>query len=168
MRSLRRGLLVLFLVAAAALVLVPSAAAMNWGTFNAKVTKGLGAEVTLHTRRALVAEAQTEGGTARNNLYNTTLRMPGSSDFNWVHVQNYPTAPVGVLATILTLKGNGHGYERIRRRLRSNASAVQIVRAFGESDWGTDLGLGLAVLDDVRANRWPNTLANLEARQVTP
>ena len=167
MRLAHRSLLVLLLVAAAALALVPSAAAMEWGTFNAKVTKGLGAEVTLHTRRALAAEAQAEGGSAKNNLYNTTRRMPGSWDFNWVHVQNYPTAQIGTEATILTLKENGHGSERIRKKLRANAYAGQIVRAFGESEWGTNLELVLAVLRDIRENRWPNTLSNLESRQVT-
>lgn len=161
MRLLRRSLL---LVAAVVLIAAPSATAMTWGNFNAQVTKGLGAEVTLHTRRALAAEAQAEGSTAKNNLYNTTLRMPGSWSFNSVGVQNYPTGKIGVEATILTLKENGHGYERIRKRLRANAPASQIVRGFGESEWGTNLELVLAVLRDIRENRWPNTLTNLEAR----
>jgi hypothetical protein len=139
---------------------------MTRGKFTDAITKGLGAAVTLHTRRALAAEAQAEGGDAKNNLFNTTQKMPNSTTFNWVGVQNYATPQEGIEATIKTLKYSGHGYEKIRRRLRSNATAESIVRAFGESDWGTDLSLVLAVLDDIKHNRAPNTLGQLEARPI--
>jgi hypothetical protein len=137
------------------------------GEFTAEVTRELGAPVTLHTRRAMQAELQAEGGGARYNPFNTTLRLPGSTTYNSVGVQNYVDAAQGVEATVKTLKENhGQRYHLIRRRLRANASAGEIVRAFGESAWGTNLTLVLAVLDDIRHSRKPNALAELEARYV--
>lgn len=143
-----------------------SASAMNWGEYNAQVTENLGAEVTLHTRRALAAEAQSEGGGAKNNLYNTTLRLPGSTSYNSVGVQNYVSPEQGVVATVKTLKQHCCGYYKIRRRLRANAPARSIDKGFGESEWGTNLTLVLAVLEDVIHNRWPNTILLLEAKAI--
>lgn len=139
---------------------------MNRGAFAKEVTKRLGADVTLHTRRAWAAQMQAEGGSARFNPFNTTLEMPGASDYNSVGVKNYASATQGIEATVKTLRGKGHGYEVILRRLRDNASATLIVKAIGESDWGTDSSLALAVLDDIRHDRKPNTLAQLEAKQI--
>ena len=45
---------------------------MRRGEFANRVTRGVGAKVTLHTRRAWQAELQTEGGSAKNNPTNTT------------------------------------------------------------------------------------------------
>jgi hypothetical protein len=142
------------------------AAAAQRGEFASAVTRELNAPVTIHTRRALQAEIQAEGGFARNNPFNTTLRLPGSTTYNWVGVQNYINPAQGVEATVKTLKESGHGYAKIRKRLRANASAGLIVRAFGESDWGTNLSLVLAVLDDIRHDRSPNTLPALEAKYI--
>jgi len=136
------------------------------GEFAKKVIGGLGAPVSLHTRRALAAWMQAEGGSARNNPMNTTLRMPGSTDFNSVHVQHYTSPKQGAEALVKTLKENGSGYENIRRALHRNASATEILKAVGDSRWGTDGTLALAVLSDIKANRKPNTLAQLEAREV--
>ena len=139
---------------------------MKRGAFANKVTLGLGAKVTVHTRRALQAQMQAEGGSAKNNPFNTTMPMPGATNFNSVGVKNYVNAEQGIQATIKTLKENGHGYEEIRKLLRANASAVQIVTAIGRSDWGTDSSLALEVLDDIRHDRDPNTLSKLEAREI--
>jgi hypothetical protein len=139
---------------------------MLWGEFGRKVTQGLGAAVTLHTRRAWAAEMQAEGGGARFNPFNTTLRMPGSTNYNSVGVQNYVTAAQGVEATVKTLKENGHGYEKIRKLLRANGSAAEILKAIGASDWGTSGTVALAVLEDIQHSRKPNTLAELEAKQI--
>lgn len=139
---------------------------MTRGQFAAAVTKGLGAVVTLHTRRAWAAQMQAEGGDAAYNPFNTTLSMPGATNYNAVGVKNYVSAEQGVQATIKTLKENGHGYEHIRRLLRANAPATEIVKAIGASDWGTDPTLALEVLDDIKKGRTPNTLAQLEAREI--
>jgi len=140
------------------------------GEFANRVTKRLRAEVTLHTRRAWQAQMQAEGGSAAYNPFNTTLRMPGSTDYNklpnGVAVQNYVSAAQGIEATVKTLRENGHGYEKIRRLLIRNAPATEIVEAIGESDWGTDSSLALAVLGDIKHARKPNTLAELEAKQI--
>lgn len=139
---------------------------MNRGTFARRVLRGLNAPVTVHTRRALQAQMQTEGGDVRNNPFNTTLHMPGSTRFNSADVQNYPSAEVGIEATVKTLKFRGHGYEKIIKRLRENAPATEILKAVGESDWGTSGGLALEVLDDIKHGRRPNTLEELEARVI--
>lgn len=166
---MRRRLLLLSIILAA--LLVPSqafgASAAQRGEFTTAVTTELHAPVTLHTRRALQTELQAEGGFARNNPFNTTLRLPGSTSYNWVGVQNYMTPAQGVEATVKTLKQQCCGYWRIRQALRANASAREIVRAFGRSEWGTDLTLALAVLDDIVHDRSPNTLPALEAKYIT-
>jgi len=151
------------------LVFVASASAatpMNRGEFTAEVTHDLGAEVTLHTRRAWAAELQAEGGNAKNNPTNTTLKLPGSTNYNSVGVQNYVSPEQGIEATVRTLKQHCCLYYKIRRRLRDNSSATKIVKGFGESEWGTNLTLVLAVLGDVIHSRSPNTLENLEQKGV--
>lgn len=159
--------LVILGVVAALLYGAPAANAYDVGPFNNAVTRGLGAEVTLHTRRALAAEQQTEGPGGINNPYNTTWPLPGSTCANSVCVRNYQTPQDGIKATILTLKQNGYGYAPIRKRLRINAPATAIVEGFGQSSWGTSLSLVLAVLDDIKHNRAPNTLATIENRPIT-
>lgn len=149
-----------------ALAFPSSAAAIERGNFSNAVTRKLDAEVTLHTRRALMAENQAEGVAAANNAYNTTLRTGCSTSFNSVGVQNYCTPEEGENATVRTLKFPNHGYGQIVHALRINAPAISIVRAFGRSDWGTNLALVEAVLRDIQHNRFPNTLANLESRQI--
>lgn len=139
---------------------------MTRGEFAKQVTRGLGAKITLHTRRAWAAQMQAEGGGAKANPFNTTLPMPGATNYNSVGVKNYVSAKQGVTATIRTLKENGHGYEKIRKLLHENAPATEIVKAIGDSDWGTDSKLALAVLDDIRHDRAPNTLKQLEAKQI--
>lgn len=74
------------------------------------VLLGIGAPPTKANIDSLVAWGNHEsvwpggpnmGGTY--NLFNTTLSMPGATDYNSVGVKNYPTATVGVAATVATL-----------------------------------------------------------------
>jgi hypothetical protein len=142
---------------------------MTIGDFNRYILRRLGAPYKTHNRRALAAEAQSEGvseHSAKNNPYNTTQRMPHSTPFNSVGVQNYATPIEGVEATIRTLRYKGHGYWRIIAALKVNAPATVTVTAFGLSDWGTKLSLVREVLDDIKHDRTPNTLAQIEARQI--
>lgn len=150
---------------------------MDRGHFAGGVILGLEAEVTLHTRRASQAQLQTEGGSAENNPYNTTLKMPGSTDYNFIRpgiaVQNYVSPKQGQEATIKTFKGKGHGYERIIKLMKQNAPATLICAAIVESDWGTGEAIGeddepliFDVLHDIKHGRDPNTLAKLEAREI--
>lgn len=139
------------------------------GSFNKGILRRLGAPVRLHNRRSLAAEAQTEGvseHSAKNNPYNTTQKMPHSTNFNSVGVQNYATPQEGEEATVKTLKYKGHGYWRIVAALKVNAPATVTVAAFGRSDWGTNLRLVREVLDDIKHRRTPNTLEQIEARQI--
>lgn len=46
---------------------------------------------------------------ATNNPMNTTTRMPGSTTFNSVGVQNYPTAAEGAAANVATLMNGDYG-----------------------------------------------------------
>lgn len=147
---------------------------MTRGEFAHKLLGRLGAPKTLHTRRALMAWMQAEGGSARSNPLNTTLKLPGSTDFNEVPVQNYTSGEQGIAATATTLlREKSHGYERIVRRLRMNAPAWAIVDAIIESDWGTghedapgDDTVIEKVLDDIQHRRRPNRLRELERRQI--
>lgn len=139
---------------------------MTRGEFANRLTAKLGAKITLHTRRAWQAQMQAEGGSAKNNPFNTTQPMPGSIDYNAVGVQQYKTAQQGVEATVKTLRYKNHGYERIIAKLKENAPATEIVKAIGESDWGTSGNLASRVLDDIKHDRAPNTLKALEAKRI--
>ena len=98
-------------------------------------------------RQLLGAWAQAEGGTAAYNPLNTTEPWPGATDYNSVHVKNYPSGSAGIAATYVTLV-NGH-YNGIVADLRvGKKSAVQIVesrRAEFET-WGTNPDTILRVL----------------------
>ena len=118
--------------------------------FAKRLLKRLDAPVTLRNKRALVTWMQSEGSKALYNPMATTKKMPGSWSFNWVGVQNYRDLESGVSATLITLREPGHGYEKILRRLKKNAWAINTLRAIGASEWGTNLSLMLRVLWDVR------------------
>lgn len=107
---------------------------------------------------ALVAWMQAEGNGGANNPLNTTEKMPLSTTFNSVGVQNYSSFSEGVMATAKTLNygadRDSHGYKPIRRRLRRFLilnRAKKVLEAVEESDWGTG-GLALKCLPEVKAN----------------
>lgn len=75
---------------------------------------------------------QREGGGGQNNPLNTTQKMPGSTSFNSVGVQNYPSMQEGVRATLITLH-NGR-YNDILMRLRSGNGFLGVPLA-GLSTW---------------------------------
>jgi hypothetical protein len=64
----------------------------------------------------LEAWRKAEGTAARFNPLATTLRAPGSSDFNTTGVQNYATPNDGIAATVATIKA---GYPHITAMLRA-------------------------------------------------
>lgn len=104
-----------------------------------------------HRRLAIVSWETAEGTSARYNPLATTLRVSGSTDFNSVGVQDYPSLSVGVQATKRTLAGQGFGYGAIVLALQENASAKEILEAVAASAWGTGW-LALQVLPFVKAN----------------
>lgn len=120
-----------------------------------------GIHPTKHNQWALVSWMAAEGGyydSAGNwhggalwNPLNTTWRLPGSWDFNWVHVQNYVSETQGLEAAWKTLNARSveHGYDVIKQCLREDAPAADTLRAVEASDWGTG-GLALRILHDVK------------------
>ena len=58
---------------------------------------------------SLVAWQNREGGGGANNPLNTTEPAPGSTVFNSVGVQSYPTSGEGVAATAVTLRNGNYG-----------------------------------------------------------
>ena len=79
-------------------------------------------------------------GTAMYNPLNTTLGMPGATEFNSAHVKNYTSYSQGLDASIKTLTGsnaNAMGYTSIIQSLRANAPAAQTDALASNSGWVT-------------------------------
>lgn len=81
------------------------------------------------THTFLQGWANIEGTKARYNPLATTLRQPGSTSFNSVGVQNYPTPEIGVAATADTLRN----YPAVLAVLRGKASP------YGNAAFNTEL-----------------------------
>lgn len=107
--------------------------------------------LTDHRKYAIVSWETAEGTMAKYNPLATTLFMPGCTFFNLVGVKNYPNLKSGITATVRTLAESGHGYEGILAALHANASALEILSAVSDSDWGTGV-LAEAVLPYVKAD----------------
>ena len=93
--------------------------------FIAAVLADIGAPDSSADQQSMAAWGAREGCwgcVGANNQWDSTLAMPGSTDFNTfdgdLHVRNYPTASEGAEATALTLEG---GYSLIVAALRSGA-----------------------------------------------
>lgn len=148
------------------LMLRPAVAALRGqhlptrGEFARSFLEMIGAPVTNHTLVAMMAWMQAEGDAGTYNPINSTHAMPGSTDFNWVHVQNYVGLEQGVKATAMTLDYGAsrhlYGYAPIRALLRDNAKAMSVLRAVEESAWGTG-GLCVRVLEETG---WRELLTN--------
>ena len=83
-----------------------------------------------------------EGGTARNNPFDTTFYQPGASPYNTffsgghaMHVWDYPTEATGIAATVATLFGLAD-YVPIIAALRAGDPAA-FGAAVDASPWGT-------------------------------
>lgn len=109
----------------------------------------LGGHMDVQKRRFLDAWADAEGGTAKWNPLNTTLDLPGTTDYNSVGVKNYPRPVWGVCATALTLTEPASGpllYPKLLGHLQSAAgtyTAEQIVNDCADElrHWGSDPAL---------------------------
>lgn len=124
------------------------------GQFARALLPKVGAKVTTHNMRAMMAWMQAEGDAGRWNPLNTTHDMPGATDFNSVGVKNYASFEDGVEATAETLNYGAHrglyGYHGIRHCLHTNAPAHRTLAAVERSEWGTR-GLALLCLPLVSA-----------------
>jgi hypothetical protein len=120
----------------------------------------IGAQITTHNLVAMMSWMQAEGDAGANNPINSTHTMPGSTDFNWVHVQNYVSLASGVKATAMTLNYGAdrgfYGYRDIRAALRENLSAIHALEAVEDSSWGTG-GLAVRVLEETG---WHELMSN--------
>jgi hypothetical protein len=114
-----------------------------------RLLDAIDAPVSDHNKYALVAWQTAEGTDARFNPLATTRKMPGSTNFNRVGVQDYTDLLSGVKATQLTLSESGHNYEPIVASLRANRAAADTLEAVRNSAWGTG-ALALQVLPWVK------------------
>jgi hypothetical protein len=103
--------------------------------FYQTLLKSLDAPVTSENMKFLLAWRQAEGKGGKNNPFNTTWDLPGSTDFNSVGVKNYETPRDGLVATVKTLK-NGK-YDCILNGLRKDMGADRISRCESLKTWGT-------------------------------
>jgi hypothetical protein len=90
---------------------------------------------------ALVAWAQQEGSVARNNPFDTTLVLPGSTPLpgNPDHVQEYASVADGYRAFYSTLMRGAdvYGYRAILEAMAVGNCACAVVEAVANSSWGT-------------------------------
>lgn len=104
-----------------------------------------------HNLLAMMAWAQAEGQGGRFNMLNCTMREEGSTTFNTVGVQNYPSFQTGLLAHAQTLnigaRDHEFGYDDIRHALHIHAAPAVVLRAVEQSSWGTG-GLALRVYEE--------------------
>lgn len=118
--------------------------------FYAAILRGIGAAASPEALTFFRAWRQAEGGTARYNPFNTTLRVTGSADYNRVGVQHYPSARAGVDATVTTLLNRR--YAALVQAIREGRSARAMADALAASPWGTGR-LAQQILDGYAAGR---------------
>lgn len=105
--------------------------------FYKKILSCIGAQPTNDNMAFMYAWRQSEGGTATNNPFNTTHKMPGSTRYktNTHGVQNYKTPEHGIRATCNTLK-NGR-YNDIINGLKNDVGLYELSRMKSLNVWGT-------------------------------
>jgi len=106
----------------------------NW---QHRLLEAMGLPPTAARISFLTAWAMCEGGTAKWNPLNTTLKLPGSTKYNDAGVQHYADDLQGVAATLLTIRLPY--YRDIRRALLTQQTASAIARSStrGLQTWGT-------------------------------
>ena len=105
------------------------------------VLRCVGAEPTKSNMLFMYAWRQSEGGKAKNNPFNTTIKMPGATRVinSSACIKNYSTPEEGIEATCKTLK-NGrdkYGYDKIIDGLKNNVGLSKLSDAVINSKWGT-------------------------------
>jgi hypothetical protein len=94
-----------------------------------------------------VAWQTAEGARASFNPLDTTLPMPGATNFNSVGVKNYVSQDQGLTATVRTLQGgsSSYGYAAIVTGLRGCAGPMVTAQAINDSAWCHECAGGLYV-----------------------
>jgi peptidoglycan hydrolase-like protein with peptidoglycan-binding domain/murein DD-endopeptidase MepM/ murein hydrolase activator NlpD len=103
--------------------------------FYERLLQELGAPVTSENLKFLYAWRQAEGKGGRNNPFNTTWKLPGSTNMNKVGVQHYLSKEDGMVATLKTLR-NGR-YSCIVQGLKNDIGASEIAKCPSLETWGT-------------------------------
>ena len=117
-------------------VLIPNTTTTD-DEFYKKILSCLGAESTKGNMAFFYAWRQAEGGTAANNPFNTTMKMPGATIYkNNTHgVKNYKSVEDGIEATCKTLKL--HYYTDIVDGLKNDVGLKKLSRMRSIKTWGT-------------------------------
>ena len=102
-------------------------------TFYKQLLNKLGAPQTDGNLLFLKAWRQAEGGMAKYNPFNTTLRLSGSTTYNTVGVQNYSDINQGVQATADTLTKSGGYYNGIVSALVQGISSQKEAQSLATS-----------------------------------
>lgn len=100
-----------------------------------KLLEVLGAPVSEENLKFIYAWRQAEGKGGKNNPFNTTWNLIGSTVFNKAGVRNYLTPQDGLSATVKTLR-NGN-YDCIVNGLRNDIGADKIATCESLKTWGT-------------------------------
>lgn len=104
--------------------------------FYKAILTNLDAPITDDNMKFLYAWRQVEGGSAKNNPFNTTYDLakdPNISNYNKVGVKNYSTPQFGLEATIKTLKLPY--YTDIVNGLRNDIGLDDLIRSRGLYKW---------------------------------
>lgn len=99
---------------------------------------GMGIAVTHERLRLLGAWALAEGGMARFNPLNTTMKLNGTTEYNRAGVRNYSDAVQGIAATMLTLRLPF--YDDLVTAMRTDGLTAEAMVARGSralDTWGT-------------------------------
>jgi hypothetical protein len=117
-------------------VLIPKTTTTD-DEFYKKILSCLGAEPTKGNMSFFYAWRQAEGGTAANNPFNTTMKMPGATKYkdNTHGVKNYKSVEDGIEATCKTLKL--HYYTDIVNGLKNDVGLKKLSRMSSIKTWGT-------------------------------
>jgi hypothetical protein len=147
---------------------------MRRGTFANLLSARRGWPIKVHNRRTLQCQMQCEGGSAENNPFNTTQRMPRSTFYNvlqrdgsgrpLIGVQNYATPEEGLDALEMTFDAGDHRYAAVEAALKANRPARVTVPLIGISPWGTASALLVEVLSWI--SRVPGVLRLLERKEI--
>jgi len=107
--------------------------------FYKSILKCLGAKPTKSNMLFMYAWRQAEGGSAKNNPFNTTQKMEGATNYNKIGVKNYRTPEDGIQATCKTLTNgrNKYGYDKIIDGLKNDVGLSKLSDAVVSSKWGT-------------------------------
>lgn len=103
--------------------------------FYTKLLENLGAKPTEENLKFMYAWRQAEGNGGKYNPFNTTWKLPGSTDFNSAGVKNYKSLEDGMIATVKTLKNPR--YSCIVDGLKNDIGAAEIARCQSLKTWGT-------------------------------